>query len=209
MKVPNRNEKQSATVKTRIRKLYEEVLLKNDCCILMDDETYVYADTAQIKGIDHYYAKTRLDVPDKNKFKYLDKYAEKYLVWQGICSCGLKTKSFVTKGTITADLYLDMCLQKKLLPFIRKHRSPLVFWPDLASAHYAHKVLAWLQSEGIEYVPKPFNPPNCPEIRPVEHYWANMKRKLKDGKWTFGSAKHLQQKWDRVAATITKAHVRN
>lgn len=69
VKVPNRNEKQSATVKTRIRKLYEELLLKNNCCILMDDETYVYADTAQIKRKDHYYAKTRLDVPDKNKFK--------------------------------------------------------------------------------------------------------------------------------------------
>lgn len=140
IKAPNRNEKQAGTVKTRVRRLYDELLLKNTGCILMDDETYLYADTAQIKGDTYYYAKKRLGVADKHKFKYLDKFAEKYLVWQGICSCGLKTDSFVTRGTINADLYLEECLKKRLLPFIRKHRTPLVFWPDLATAHYAKRV---------------------------------------------------------------------
>lgn len=209
IKVPNRNEKQAGTVKTRVRHLYEELLLKNSGCILMDDETYLYADTAQIKGDVYYYAKMRLGVADKHKFKCLEKFAEKYLIWQGICSCGMKTDVFVTKGTINADLYLEECLKKRLLPFIRKHRSPLIFWPDLATAHYAKKVQDWYQSEGIQFVPKRLNPPNCPELRPVEHFWAIMKRKLMEGKWTIRSAKEMQKIWDRTCMTITNADVQN
>lgn len=66
VKVPNRNEKQSATVKTRIRKLYEELLLKKTAAFLwMTKRTSMRT----LLRKDHYYAKTRLDVPDKNKFK--------------------------------------------------------------------------------------------------------------------------------------------
>lgn len=38
-------------MKTRLRKLYDNVITKNTGCILMDDETYIYSDTAQIKGM--------------------------------------------------------------------------------------------------------------------------------------------------------------
>lgn len=117
IKAPRRNEKQSLTVKTRVRRLYDKILLKRTGCILMDDETYQYADTAQTKGVEHY-AKERLGVQDKHKFKYLDKFPEKYMVWQAICTCGLKTDIFVAKGTMTADVYLKECLKKRVLPIL-------------------------------------------------------------------------------------------
>lgn len=141
VKVPNRSDKQCKTVKTRVRLLYDKLLRGYSGCILMDDENYMYSDTAQLKVKGHYYAKTRLDVDDKYKYQCLEKFPEKYLIWQGICSCGLKTDAFVTKGTINGELYLEECLKKRLLPLIRKHRAPLLFWPDLATAHYCKRVL--------------------------------------------------------------------
>lgn len=59
--------KSKLTVKTRVGHLYKELLLKNFGCILMDDVTYHYMDTAHIKGDFYYYAKMRLDVAVKPK----------------------------------------------------------------------------------------------------------------------------------------------
>lgn len=208
IKAPRRNDKQCRTVKSRLRKLYDEILTKRTGCILMDDETYQYADTGQTKGLEHYYAKKRLGVADNHKFKYLDKFPEKYLIWQAICSCGMKTDTFVTKGTINADIYLKECLKKRVLPFIRKHRAPIIFWPDLASAHYAKKVLDWYESEGVSFISKDFNPPNCPEIRPIELYWAIIKKKLLANKKTIKSLQGMKREWTRSSAMVTKEDVR-
>ena len=43
------------------------------------------------------------------------------------------------------------------------------FWPDLATCHCAGKTLEKLTENGISYVPKDQNPPNCPQIRPIEN----------------------------------------
>jgi hypothetical protein len=52
----------------------------------------------------------------------------------------------------------------------------IVFRPDLASAHYANDTLVRLEELKIEYVPKEENPPNVPQIWPIENFWANLKR---------------------------------
>jgi hypothetical protein len=35
-----------------------------------------------------------------------------------------------------------------------------------------------LEELKIEYIPKEENPPNVPQIRPIENFWADMKRKV-------------------------------
>jgi transposase len=35
-----------------------------------------------------------------------------------------------------------------------------------------------LEELKIEYVPKEENPPNVPQLRPIENFWANLKRKV-------------------------------
>lgn len=70
IKAPKRNDKQKKSVKTRLRGLYDQILTKRPGCILMDDETYQYADTGQTKGQEFYLAKTRLGVADHQKYKY-------------------------------------------------------------------------------------------------------------------------------------------
>ena len=42
----------------------------------------------------------------------------------------------------------------------------------------------WSVKKGIAYVEKSENPPNAPQIRPVENYWAMLKMKVYEGNWT-------------------------
>ena len=132
---PHRTDKQHDVAKTRARKLYDN-FLHNYNCVIMDDETYVKADFKQIRGREFYSATKRGDVAEKFKNKKLDKYPKKFLVWQAICQCGLKCTPFVATGTINQDIYVKECLQKRLLPLIRLHKGPVLFWPDFASCHY-------------------------------------------------------------------------
>lgn len=131
---PNRDELKDQRVKTRARRLYEKVLSKNTGCILMDDETYVYADFKQIPGPQFYSYVYGRRV--NNKFKYIkrDKFAKKYLVWMAICSCGKKSQPFITTKTMNTETYIQ-CLETYLLPLYKKHKQFPLFWPDLASCH--------------------------------------------------------------------------
>ena len=99
------------------------------------------------------------------------------MVWQAICQCGLKSPTFVTQGNINAEIYINECLKKRLIPFLRKHEGPTLFWPDLATAHYARPTTNFLQEHGIDFVPRDKNPPNVPQCRPIERYWSLVKSK--------------------------------
>jgi hypothetical protein len=58
---------------------------------------------------------------------------------QAIDSNGLFSKPFIFEGTMNADLYLNECLKKRLMPFIQKNYPDknILFWSDLATAHYS------------------------------------------------------------------------
>lgn len=73
--------------------------------------------------------------------------------------------------------YDDNCLLA-LKKFIDKYHlnDNIVFWPDLASAHYAKTPLESLDHLGIDFIPKVQNPPNVPQLRPIEKFWANFKK---------------------------------
>ena len=64
--------------------------------------------------------------------------------------------------------------------FIQKHHAveDVVFWPDLVSAHYAKRLLEEIDRLNITVVPKNANPPNVPQLRPIENFWANLKRRI-------------------------------
>ncbi|CAF4293957.1 unnamed protein product, partial [Rotaria sordida] len=48
----------------------------------------------------------------------------------------------------------------------------------LAKAHYTPQVLHTLQEKNIPFVPREKNPPNIPQIRPVEDLWGILKQKV-------------------------------
>lgn len=200
-KAPNRSDKQNSVAKTRARKLYREWLTK-PFCIVMDDETYIKADTKQMPGQEHYVATSKLAVPESVRKKKLSKFAKKFLVWQAICGCGKMSQPFITSGTVNGQIYKDECLQKRLLPFLRSHDGPTLFWPDLASCHYARPVLDWYKDNNVVFVPKDVNPPNTPELRPIEKFWAIMKAKLVKTPKLIKNELELKKVWLKVSKQV-------
>ena len=59
-----------------------------------------------------------------------------------------------------------------------------MFWPDLATCHYTKENLAFLVENGNAYVKIEENPPNAPQIRPIENYWGILKMKVYEGNWS-------------------------
>lgn len=209
IKHPNRTDKQSKTAKTRSRQLYQKVLTKFHGCIIMDDETYVKMDFKQIPGQKFYVSKKRASVPSKFKYVQLYKFAKKVMIWQAICSCGLKSSPFLTTSTMTSEVYMQECLKKRLLPLIRKHNRSVKFWPDLASCYYSKIVLQWYKQNKVDVIPKTMNPPNCPEFRPIERYWSIVKRNLKKSGGKVQDIKGMRSKWVQSSLKVTPEVVQN
>lgn len=208
IKHPNRSDKQNLVAKTRARLLYEKVLTKFKGCMIMDDETYVKVDLKQLPGRKFYVSTIRGGVAGKFKYIKMDKFSKKLMIWQAICSCGLKSKVFVTSSTMNTDLYISECLEKRLLPLIRFHNKPTKFWPDLASCHYSQKAIKWYGQNGVDVIPKNMNPPNCPELRPIEKYWANVKGKLRKNGGFVKDINSMRSKWNQFAGKVSRADVR-
>lgn len=150
-----------------------------------------------------------MDVSDDVKTIAVEKFGTKYLVWQAICQCGRRSKPYVTTGTINSQIYIKECLRQRLLPFITSHGVPTIFWPDLATCHYSAATLEWYKANNINYVPKDMNPPNCPELRPIERYWARIKSKLQKGKQTAKSLQHFRRLWTAATRKIDNSTVQS
>jgi hypothetical protein len=129
-------------------------------------------------------------------------YAKKYMIWQAICSCGLRTPPYVITGTLKSGEYIKECLNKRLLPFYQNHISPPLFWPDLASIHYSRDAVSWYEENEVAYVKKTHNPPNSPELRPIERYWAILKRNVKKRSSAASDIKSFKNKLNGGIKTI-------
>lgn len=206
-KVPDRNAFKNLEAKTRARKLKSNFIKKYNCCV-MDDETYVLADFSQLPGQEFYVSDVRGNVAEKFRSKKQTKYPKKFLVWQAICSCGQRSQSFVTSGSINSEIYIKECLQKRLLPFLSQHKVSTYFWPDLASCHYSKKALEWYNDNNVVFVPREANPPNCPELRPVERYWALVKRELKGTKKVSQDMQDFKRRWTTCSKKVTETTIK-
>ena len=85
-----------------------------------------------------------------------------------------------TKGpAITANIYVNKCLSK-LHSFIEEYHADdeYIFWPDLASSHYANETTKWLIQHKIKFVPKQVNPPNIPKATLVKHLVSKILAKI-------------------------------
>lgn len=175
----------------------------------MDDETLIKADFRQNPHQKFYVVKQRGSVSKIFKYKKMDKFARKYIVWQGICSCGRVTRPFVTNGTINSEIYIKECIEKRLLPLYGSHNVPPLFWPDLAMCHYSAATIACYDRNSISYVTKKCNPPNSPELRPVEKFWAHVKQKLLKKFRPAKTAQDFKKKWDLAVRDIGEKGCQN
>lgn len=173
---------QRAQARPKCRALYY-LYSKHD--FVTDDESYFTLTHADQPGNDTFYSNDIETTPNIVKYNYQQKYPPKLLVWLAISPKGVSRPYFRQSGlAIRADDYLEI-IQTRLEPFLKKLHSQgsYVFWPDLASAHYASKIQNYLKTKGIPLVLRSLNPANLPKARPIEDFWANLKAEVYKNDW--------------------------
>ena len=108
---------------------------------IMDDESYFTLSHTTLSGNNRFYSSNVCKTPDLIKNRYVTKFEPKILVYLAITHQGMSRPIFFRTGlAVNQNVYKEKCLKQPLIPFIRekyRHR-PYVFWPDLASSHYAN-----------------------------------------------------------------------
>lgn len=182
---------------------------KKNHCMIMDDETYVKLDFSTLPGKEFYIKKPGETLPASTTTFASEKFPAKRMIWQAICECGERSRPFVVTGTMNSQLYIDECLQKRLLPFVTDHKVPCIFWPDLAPIHYSRSALQWFEDNNIQLVPKTANPASVPEDRPIERYWALCKRELKKEPKAAVNDKEFKYRWKRASSRVTDETIKS
>jgi hypothetical protein len=82
---------------------------------------------------------------------------------------------------LNAERYIQRC-RSKLRRFLNTHHADdeIMFRPDLATCHYSRITRDWYEAN-INFVSKVDNPPNLPQARPIEEFWAILSRKIYNG----------------------------
>lgn len=200
-KTPKYNEKQQQKA-TELSKKLANHLYRSSCSVIIDDEKYFTFRGDHMPGNSGYYTDDKNSCPESVRFVGKEKFPQKILVWIAISDRGLSAPLFRPSKSeaINSSTYINECLDKRLLPFIRKHHSDLnyKFWPDLARAHYSNATVKWM-SENVNFVDKRLNPPNVPQARPIENFWGCLSQKVYEGGW---EAKTEQQLIRRINSKI-------
>ena len=113
---------------------------------------------------------------------------------------------FVSEGIISAKVYLKECSQARLLLFIGKHydHNEILFWPDMASTHYADKVISFLNDNRIEFVQKSKNDPNTPQARGIEWFCALCKTEYFERQNSPKSVRGLALVWRNISKSVAE-----
>lgn len=211
-KAPKHNENQRRRAELACRKLYKKTVPSGgNHFMIMDDETYVPIDGTQIPGLEFYNELPNQVLPIDAKIKKTQKFPRKFLVWQAIAEDGSVSSPFITTRTMNADIYLRECVKKRLIPFIESfgNEKKILFWPDMASSHYAGIVVAELEKKNIEFVIKSSNGPNLPHVRPIEKFWALCKTAYKSRIRACTTLKGFKRVWKNLSDKIAKESGKN
>lgn len=184
----------------------------NGKCIILDDESYFTFSHHELSGNDGFYTANIKTTPDDVKYASKSKYEPKVLVWAAMSSKGISAPLIRPNKAkaVNSDVYISQCLPK-LKQFINKYHADdeIMFWPDLASCHYAKKTLDWLTEQNIPFVPKKDNPPNVPQARPIEIFWSVLKRMVYDNGWEANNEQQLVNRIKRKMKEIDIDTVQN
>jgi len=190
----------ASSTKQKVEQIKRLKLLKkklNESCrhddLVMDDESYFSFDGFDQPKNRGYYASNNSAVDIEVKYKRREKFPTKLLVWIAISNKGCSDVFFLPKnGSINSEIYTNECILKRLLPFLKNHypNEDYIFWPDLATSHYSKYTVQFFIQHKIKFIEKQINPPNVPQLRPIEKFWSSLKSKVYENNWT---AKNIQQ----------------
>ena len=165
----------------------------------MDDESYFGLKDDNINANKGYYTSESLSSKSLNpRISYIrkSKYPPKLLVWLAISKEGISEPFFVL-GLFQLLAKLPKSMHKKASNSYLSNVSrcgEYYFWPDLATSHYAKDTLKLLEELNISFIPKSANPPNTPQLRPIEDFWGYLKSKVYEGGWEANSFRMLKQR---------------
>ena len=103
--------------------------------------------------------------------------------------------------SMNAELYQKKCLTK-VIEFVDTHnesRNEVIFWPDLATCHYANVNQDWMREQDLYFIAKEDNPPATPQIRPIEQFWSMLKAKVYENNWSAKNREQLIRKIQKCA----------
>jgi transposase len=192
---PKTTEEQKVRQKQRLLKLSKTYFRpKNGISVVMDDESYFQLGDHNMPGNDGYYCSEGKVVDVNVKYKSKTKFPSQVLVWIGISEKGCTRPYFIPKNnSINGKIYSNECIRKRLVPFIRLHHNNdhYIFFPDGASAHYAKQTIETFEKFDIRYIKRAENPPNIPQLRPIEKFWSHLKAKVYEKGWTANNSQQL------------------
>ena len=67
----------------------------------------------------------------------------------------------------------------------------MIFWPDLARAHYSKEVLTYFDEVSV---PKTINPSNIAQGRPIEDFWSVLVQLIYEHNWEVKTTKQLERR---------------
>ena len=86
---------------------------KKKCC-----DKYFGLNRDNMPGTARFYSDEKSKCPDSVRFKRQDKFPKMVMVWVAISPRGISKSP-----SIESPIYIDKCLEKSLLPFIRSFKS--------------------------------------------------------------------------------------
>jgi hypothetical protein len=201
--VPAYAKGQEITVQRTADRLYRSHMAGDHtlAIIVQDDEFYIDENGASGRMDSGYYAESHRGAPVEVWTKKVKKFSRKVGVWYAISENGISNHfSWIGGLAINKDIYLEECIEKRLIPFIREYHQndEVLFWPDKASAHYAKVVIEKLESARIKVVPYSDNPTNLPQARPIEHMHALIKNHIFSGNYKPKNAEDLKSRVDNL-----------
>ena len=210
-RVPGATEEQKKKQKQRCSRLIRnEMKAKNKAQIIMDDESYFFFKGNNQPGNRGFYSDDIGGTGDGVRYASADKFTPKVMVWVAFSEHAISQPFFLQRGAMDSDTYRTKCLPK-LQKFVQDNYrgQKVIFWPDLASAHYQKDVLKTLADMKIPVVAKADNPPATPQIRPIERLWALLKARLYAGGFEAQTKDQLIARIRRELAKVTAQTCQN
>lgn len=201
-RAPKYNDDQIVRIKKCCKILSSKFVGKT---VVLDDESYFCLRSDEDPANDHFYTRCIEKTPNNVRYKTKAKFQTRLLVWLAVSSFGISKPVFVPRfSSVTGKLYRDECLKPVLIPYIRglPNQDSVVFWPDLATAHYAKETTDMLQHQNITFVNKLENPPNLPQCRPIENFWSFLKSLVYSDGWEAKNIDQLKRRIRKVLKTI-------
>ena len=210
-RVPGATEEQKKKQKARCSRLRRKQMKADDATqIIMDDESYFPFKGNNQPGNRGFYSDDINGAGDGVRCATVDKFTPKVMVWVAFSEHAVSQPFFLQCGSMDAHIYRTNCLPK-LQDFIKDNYrgKKVIFWPDLAPAHYQRDVLETLTAMKIPFVAKEDNPPASPQLRPIERLWALLKSRVYAGGFEAQTKKQLIARIRRELAKITAQNCQN